>query len=97
MHSEEKQSHVKAWQASGLTKAAYARNHDINSKTFGRWCQIYQSQLKSKPGLVPVTLQAAGTQPKPVVIKLQWHTGWVLELPVDLSPRWVGELLQCLD
>jgi len=52
MQQHEKQAHVKAWQNSGLTKAAYARQHGINSKTFGRWCRHVQLNVKDKPALV---------------------------------------------
>ncbi len=96
MHAEEKQSHVKAWQTSGLTKSAYARKHSINSKTLSRWCRQYQQETMSKPGLTSVSIQAAVTSPTQTAIKLQLRSGSVLELPIDTSPRWLGELLQCL-
>jgi len=37
MEHHEKQVHVKVWQTGGLTKAAYARQNDINMKTFGHF------------------------------------------------------------
>ncbi len=52
MQQHEKQAHVNAWQNSGLTKAAYARQHGINTKTFGCWCRHDQLNDKSKPALV---------------------------------------------
>ncbi len=97
MHAEEKQTHVEAWQISGLTKAAYARRHHINSKTLSRWCRDYQHKSVDKPGLAAVSIQAAVSSPNQTAIKFQLRSGSVLDLPVDVSPRWLGELLQCLD
>ena len=96
MHTKEKQTHVESWQASGLTKAAYAHKYGINSKTLSRWCQQYQLETTDKPGLASVTIQPAVTSPTLTTIKLQLRSGNVLTLPIDTSPRWLGELLQCL-
>ncbi len=59
MHPEEKRTHVKAWQTSGQTKAAYARQHGINSKTFGRWCLHYQPDTTKNPGLASVSIETS--------------------------------------
>ena len=96
MHAKEKQIHVESWQTSGLTKAAYARKYGINSKTLSRWCQQYQRETTSKPGLKAVTIQSAETLSTQATIQLHLRTGSLLELPVAISPRWLGELLQCL-
>lgn len=95
MQQHEKQAHVNAWQNSGLTKAAYARQHSINSKTFGRWCRHDQLNVKDKPALVPVTFQAEASPPLPDFMMLRLSSGHRLELPMSISPRWVAELLQC--
>ncbi len=97
MQQHEKQAHVNAWQNSGLTKAAYARQHGINSKTFGRWCRHLQLnvKVKDKPALVPVTLQAETALPLSDVMILRLSSGHRLDLPLSISPRWVAELLQC--
>ena len=97
MRPEEQRSHVEAWQTSGQTKAAYARQHGINSKTFSRWCVHNQPEARDKPGLATVTIQTTERFPTQPVIKLQLRSGSVLELPLETSPRWLGELLQCLD
>ncbi len=52
MQADEKQVHVKAWQTSGLTKAAYAQEHGINSKTFSRWCRQYLSEVNGSSALL---------------------------------------------
>ena len=97
MDTNEKQIHVETWQTSGLTKAAYARKYGINSKTLSRWCQQYQLETTSKPGLASVSIQAAVPSSNQAVINLQLRSGNVLELPIETSPRWLAELLQCLD
>ena len=95
MQQHEKQAHVKAWQNSGLTKAAYARQHGINSKTFGRWCRHVQLNVKDNPALVPVMLQAEASPPLSDVMILRLSSGHRLDLPMSISPRWIAELLQC--
>jgi len=95
MQQHEKQAHVNAWKNSGLTKAAYARQHGINSKTFGRWCRHDQLHVKDKPALVPVTLQAEAAPPLSDFMMLRLSSGHRLDLPLSISPRWVAELLQC--
>ena len=95
MQQHEKQAHVNAWQNSGLTKAAYARQHGINSKTFGRWCRHVQLNVKDNPALVPVMLQAEASSPLSDVMILRLSSGHLLDLPMSISPRWIAELLQC--
>ena len=38
------QAHIEAWQASGLSQAAYCRNHDLNDKIFS----LRKRQLKDR-------------------------------------------------
>jgi hypothetical protein len=89
--------HMKAWQASGLTQADYCRQQGLNVKTFSRWfraCQL--SKQPAKPLLLPVEIKPAATTQAIESIWLRLPKGQSLELPGNISPRWLAELLQCL-
>lgn len=50
---ERQEGHIKAWQASGLSQAAYCRDHGLNSKTFGNWLRTYRDMQKfNQPNLL---------------------------------------------
>lgn len=98
MTSQERQGgHIKAWQASGLSQAAYCRDHGLNSKTFGNWLRTYRDvQKHNQPSsLIPAKITPAA--PLSGYLKLRCSGGHTLELPADVSPQWLGELLKCLD
>ena len=93
----QQQEHIEAWQASGLSQVAYCRQHKLNSKTFSNWLRIYRSQLVSSvaPALIPVEIKSKPSSPGSLC--LRWPQGHTLELPADVSPQWLAELLKCLD
>jgi hypothetical protein len=90
--------HIQIWQASGLTQAVYCQQQGLNAKTFSRWFKTYQlSNQSTKPLLIPVEIKpAADTLPTIEPIWLRLSKGYSLELPSNISPRWLAELLQCL-
>ncbi|MFZ2313181.1 MAG: IS66 family insertion sequence element accessory protein TnpB [Methylobacter sp.] len=90
--------HIKIWQASGLTQAVYCQQHGLNAKTFSRWFKTYQlSNQPTKPLLIPVEIKpVAATSSTTEPIWLRLANGQALELPGNISPRWLAELLQCL-
>ena len=90
------QEHVEAWQASGLSQVAYCRQHQLNSKTFSSWLQSYRSQrVSTTPTLIPVEIKPESSSSASLC--LRWPQGHTLELPADVSPQWLGQLLKCLD
>jgi hypothetical protein len=44
--------HLKAWQESGITQAAYCKNNKLCPQTFFRWKQRLRDQLSSLPNLI---------------------------------------------
>ena len=97
MTSQERHiEHIKAWQASGLTQGGYCQQQGLNVKTFSRWFRAYRlSMPPAKPLLMPVEIKPANTQAL-ASLWLRLPTGQALELPVNISPRWLAELLQGL-
>jgi len=94
--------HVDAWRESGLSQADYCRQQGLNHKTFSVWTRRVQVDLsmdKNVPlGLLPVQVEppasVASTQAS---MMLRLAHGAQLELSTDVPPRWLAELLRCLD
>jgi hypothetical protein len=95
---EHRIAHIQAWQVSGLTQAVYCQQQRLNAKTFSRWFKTYQlSNQSAKPLLIPVAIiPVADTLPTAEPMRLRLPKGHSLELPSNISPRWLAELLQCL-
>lgn len=91
------QKHIEAWQTSGLSQVAYCRQHKLNSKTFSNWLRAYRSQqvASAAPTLIPIEIKSETSSSGS--LWLRWPGGHALELPVDISPQWLGQLLKCLD
>ena len=95
--SKHQQEHLEAWQASGLSQVAYCRQHKLNSKTFSNWLRIYRSlqAVSSAPTFIPLEIESKASPSGSLC--LRWSQGHTLELPADVSPQWLAELLKCLD
>ncbi len=92
---EARRTHIEAWQTSGMSQAAYCREHGLNTKTFGNWVRKHRAGRGVRsPALIPVTIK-----PMPMsanTLRLRGLGDHVLELPPTVSPHWLGELLKCL-
>lgn len=92
--------HIEAWQASGLTQAAYCRQQRLNPGTFSSRLREYRASpaVGEAPGLIPIRLEpevASLALPSPPLI-LRLASGHGLEVPASVEPRWLAELLRCL-
>jgi len=96
--SEHWLTHIAAWQSSGLSQAAYCRQHQLTYATFSaRLCE-FRAQAKLSPPVPPVLLPIqVQSPPLPAVgIILHHGKGHRLELPSSVSTSWLAELLRCL-
>lgn len=93
---ESQEQHIKAWQASGLSQVTYCRDHGLNSKTFGNWLRTYRAAQRhsERTSLIPVKIRPTATPSD--YLRLRCSSDHTLELPADVSPQWLGELLRCL-
>ena len=64
---KEKDAHVEAWEASGLTQKAYSRQFNLNYSTFKNWVRHYRIRQADHPltasevdesSFLPVTFKA---------------------------------------
>jgi hypothetical protein len=91
-------THIDAWQSSGLTQAAYCRQHQLTYTTFSaRLCE-FRAQAKTSPSalplLLPIPVQSQSSPEASLV--LRHARGYRLELPAGVSASWLAELWRCL-
>lgn len=94
----DRQHHIEAWQASGLSQAEYCRRHGLNPNTFSGRLHHFKASPTPRPSeLIPVQVRPLPT-PEAAVgsVVLRLAQGRQLEFPATVSPRWLAELLQCL-
>lgn len=87
--------HIGAWEASGLSQAAYCRQHGLSAGYFSQ--QLRGHRERPIPGgqaLIPVRIEPAA--PAAGSLVLHHGQGQRLEIPASVSPRWLAELLKCL-
>ncbi len=88
--------HIEAWQRSGLSQAAYCRQHQLNAKSFsGRLRHSREPGLSTLPELIPVQIKTEEPQTLPQVLVLTVQ-GCRLELPTTVSAQWLSQLMRCL-
>lgn len=91
-------THINAWKSSGLSQAAYCRQHQLTYTTFSARLSELRAQVKSSPS-APAVLLPIHVQPHPspeVGLVLHHAKGHRLVLPVGVSATWLAELLRCL-
>ncbi len=87
--------HIEAWQASGLSQAAYCRRHGLSPATFSARLREHRALPEpAAPALIPV--RVGPSTPPAVSLVLRLASGHQLELPASAEPRWLAELLRCL-
>lgn len=92
-------AHIEAWQSSGLSQAAYCRQHHLNSRTFtARLSEYRKGNAEGKPVLIPLTVTEEPKEPnsgcKNIVVYCA--LGHRLELPETVSASWLSMLLRGL-
>ena len=93
--SEARRIHIETWQTSGMSQAAYCREHGLNTRTFGNWVHKHRAdQVIRSPALVPITIKPMSMPANTLCLRGQGDH--VLEMPSTVSPHWLGELLKCL-
>ena len=91
----ERSKHVEAAARSGLSKAAYCREHRLVYKTFLRWVAQLDESASGVPkeqSLVPLAVATSTGDGSP--LKLQVGDSVVLMVPRTIDARWLGELMR---
>ncbi|MGB8602515.1 MAG: hypothetical protein WCD42_10010, partial [Rhizomicrobium sp.] len=100
---EEQIRHIEQWRASGLSQVEYSRRNDLKPATFNYWVRRLDAEASgvgllspSRAGFLPVSIDKVA-EPAAHALLLRTRQGYMLELSASISPRWLAELLQCLD
>ncbi|MBK7491722.1 MAG: IS66 family insertion sequence element accessory protein TnpB [Nitrosomonas sp.] len=87
--SESRRIHIEAWQTSGMSQAAYCREHGLNTKTFGNWVRKHRAdQVIRSPALIPVTIKSI-----PILGEYDsssWSGRSCVGAASTISPHWLG-------
>lgn len=89
--------HIEDWQRSGLSQAAYCRQHDLNANSFtGRLSEFRKQANSAPPELIPVqvNVDAESSSTNNLVLTMK---NCRLELPTPVSTQWLADLLRCLN
>ena len=87
------QERVAQWQASGLSRRAYAIEQGFPIRQVGYWVRRLAG-AQAMPALLPVRVAAAVVATAP--INLRSENGWTLTLPADVPASWLAELMRAL-
>lgn len=93
-------AHISAWEASGMSKAAYYTQHGIPKSIFVYWLRKYRStSVGSDIGFVEVGLpveaaQESGSEER-VIARLRLSGDRELLIHAGASASWLRELLGC--
>ena len=101
---------IKEWQASGLSRNAYCKREGLKPTTFDYWRPLIvsnhsEAKTLAQPvsghdiTLVPVKVVAADEAVRDVpqeALKLKSPSGWEMQLPVSVDPKWLIAVLRQL-
>lgn len=90
-------NHIEGWQRSGLSQAAYCRQHGLNATSFtGRLSEFRKKANSATPKLIPiqVNVDEEPSSTKKLVLTVN---NCRLELPSPISAQWLADLLRCLN
>jgi len=85
------QQHIRAWQTSTLSQAAYCAKHKISLASFGYWRTQLRASVKAVPAVIPVLHEAPGAS-----VQLRSPHGWHITLPAAFGVDTLRGLLAAL-
>lgn len=92
------QQHIAKWQASGISRAAYCRQHGIVYHTTRAWNTISGRRSVSQhaaTGFIEVLRPSTSiaSPSSPTLATVSWPTGATLRFPVGTDPQWLGRVI----
>ena len=85
------QKHVRAWEASSLTQAAYCQRHRLSLASFGYWRPRCKLPTTTLPAIIPVVHESRISG-----VQLRSPGGWQIALPASLDRAELQALLAAL-
>jgi hypothetical protein len=92
------QQHIAQWRVSGMSRAAYCRQHGIVYHTTRRWsrpAEPPEAPQHASSGFIEVLRPPAviTSSPASEVATVSWPTGAMLRIPTGTDPHWIGRLI----
>lgn len=56
-------THIESYKSSGMSKAAYAKTHELDYNQFIYWCKKYDQHTQNRSDLIQVELPKANPEP----------------------------------
>lgn len=101
MRSDEtRRKHLKAWEVSGLSKAAYARENGINVNTFHSWFYTQREAQQTGTGFIEISTKKntrGGAEGREEQIILVLENGYRLVVPNGYEPETLSSLVDLLE
>ena len=85
------QKHLRAWETSGLTQAAYCQRHRLSLASFGYWRTRGKQTATEAAAIIPVV-----REPVYAGVQLRSPGGWQIALPASLDFTELRALLATL-
>lgn len=90
--------HIAQWRVSGLSRAAYCRQHGLVYHTTRWWNRSVDASEALPPaasGFIEVLRPSAVITPPPAngMATVSWPTGATLRIPTGTDPQWIGRLI----
>lgn len=88
--------HIEGWRDSGLSQAAYCRQHGLDLRRFGYWRRTLgpSGDAAPLPALVPITVTDAPSVDERVEVRLP--NGLQVRVPITLELACVAPLIRAL-
>ena len=96
---DQRMEYIKAWEASGLSKAEFCRQMGISYSRFNHWYYTYLDNLNSLEGeqakIVPVTVTEKTVVPHPEHLILRMKSS-ILEIPAGFPADEIKNIIEIL-
>lgn len=91
----ERNAHVEAWQQSGISKAAYSKQHQINYVTFCSWFVKAQSQNSNDVAQKFIPVEVVPLDTPTSFATLTFSNGLTVELHKFVNASFLKQLITC--
>jgi len=101
MTRADRAAHVALWRESGLSKAAYCREHDLPYQSFVQWSRFPEGDGPAEAGgfielLDDRASPAAGTHPAGAGVRASFAGLGALEFAAHADPEWIAAVVRAV-
>ena len=91
---DQRDHHVTRWRASGLSRAAYCREHGLAYHNFLSWTKQSAVPTRAEPsGFIEVLRPAVSTAEHASLATLTLPSGIILRVAAGMDADWIGRVI----